>query len=87
MAQTNINIRMDDNLKQQFDHLCKELGLNMSTAFNIFAKTMVRQQRIPFEVSLDPFYCESNMAHLRRGIQALNSGKGVEHDIIEVEDE
>lgn len=53
MAQTNVNIRMDDNLKQQFDRLCNELGLNMSTAINIFAKTMVRQQRIPFEISLD----------------------------------
>lgn len=53
MAQTNINIRMDDQLKQQFDHLCSELGLNMTTAINIFAKTMVRQQKIPFEVSLE----------------------------------
>ncbi len=53
MAQTNINIRMDDQLKKQFDHLCSELGLNMTTAFNIFAKTMVRQQGIPFEVALD----------------------------------
>lgn len=53
MAQTNINIRMDENLKQQFDRLCNELGLNMTTAFNIFAKTMVRQQKIPFEVALD----------------------------------
>ncbi|MDO4327212.1 MAG: type II toxin-antitoxin system RelB/DinJ family antitoxin [bacterium] len=87
MAQTNVNIRMDDNLKQQFEHLCGELGMNMSTAFNIFAKAMVRKQGIPFEVALDPFYSESNMAHLRRGIKALNSGKGVEHDIIEVEDE
>ena len=56
MAQTNVNIRMDETLKQQFDHLCNELGLNMSTAINIFAKTMVRQQKIPFEISLDPFY-------------------------------
>lgn len=52
MAQTNINIRMDETLKKQFDHLCNELGLNMTTAFNIFAKTMVRQQKIPFEVGL-----------------------------------
>lgn len=81
MAQTNVNIRMDENLKQQFDLLCNELGLNMSTAFNIFARTMVRQQRVPFEISLDPIYTESNMAHLRRGIKALNEGKGVEHDI------
>ena len=53
MAQTNINIRMDEGLKQQFDWLCGELGLTMSGAFNIFAKTMVRQKRIPFEVSLE----------------------------------
>ncbi len=52
MAQTNINIRIDKNLKQEFEHLCNELGLNMSTAFNIFAKTVVRQQKIPFEISL-----------------------------------
>ena len=38
MAQTNINIRMDDNLKQQFDWLCNELGLNMTTAINILLK-------------------------------------------------
>ena len=56
MSQTNVNIRMDETLKQQFDHLCNELGLNMSTAINIFAKTMVRQQKIPFEVSHDTFY-------------------------------
>lgn len=53
MPQTNINIRMDDNLKMQFDRLCSELGLNMTTAFNIFARTMVRQQKIPFEIALD----------------------------------
>lgn len=53
MAQTNINIRMEETLKKQFDWLCDELGMSMSTAFNIFAKAMVRQQRIPFEVGLD----------------------------------
>lgn len=53
MAQTNVNIRMDDKLKKQFDGLCNELGLSMSMAINIFAKTMVRQQRIPFEVGLE----------------------------------
>lgn len=53
MAQTNVNIRMDDVLKQQFEHLCGELGLTMTTAFTIFAKTMVRQQKIPFEISLN----------------------------------
>ena len=53
MAQTNINIRMDEVLKQDFDRLCGELGLTMTTAFNIFAKTVVRQHGIPFPVALD----------------------------------
>ena len=53
MAQTNVNIRMDETLKKQFECLCNDLGLNMSTAFNVFAKTMVRQQKIPFEIALD----------------------------------
>jgi DNA-damage-inducible protein J len=53
MAQTNINIRMDADLKREFDELCDDLGLTMTAAFNVFAKTMVRQQRIPFEVSMD----------------------------------
>ncbi len=53
MAQTNINIRMDEDLKREFDALCGELGLNMTTAFNIFAKTVVRQHGIPFPVALN----------------------------------
>ncbi len=53
MAQTNINIRMDERLKQEFDWLCTELGLNMTTAFNVFARAVVRSRRIPFEIALD----------------------------------
>ena len=54
MPQSNISIRIDDKLKQQFDSLCDELGLTMSTAINIFVKTVVREKGIPFEVSLTP---------------------------------
>ena len=55
MAQvtTNVNFRLDKNLKMQFEKLCDDLGLSMSAAFTVFAKTMVRQQRIPFDVSLE----------------------------------
>ncbi|MBE6786262.1 MAG: type II toxin-antitoxin system RelB/DinJ family antitoxin [Ruminococcaceae bacterium] len=53
MAQTNVNIRMDDELKRQLDLFCSEIGITASAAFNIFAKTVVRQQRIPFELSLN----------------------------------
>ena len=63
MAQTNINIRMDENLKKQFDSFCSEVGMSMSTAFNIFARTVVRQRKIPFEISTekDPFYSAENI--------------------------
>ena len=53
MAQTSINIRMDENLKREFDELCSDLGLTMTAAFTVFAKTVVRRQRIPFEISKD----------------------------------
>lgn len=81
MAQTNVNIRMDDNLKQQFDRLCNELGLNMSTAINIFAKTMVRQQRIPFEISLDVPNAETLAA-----IDDVNHGRNLSRTFHSVAD-
>ena len=82
MAQTLVNIRMDEELKKKMEQTCQELGMNMTTAITIFAQKMISEKRIPFDVSIDPFYSESNMAHLRRGMEALNAGKGVEHDII-----
>ena len=51
MGQTNINIRIDENLKRQFEEFCNEMGMSMTTAFNIYAKKVVRENRIPFEIS------------------------------------
>jgi len=51
MAQTNVNIRIDEDLKREFDSLCQELGLTMTTAFTVFAKTAVRCQGIPFKIA------------------------------------
>ncbi len=53
MAQTNINIRMDEATKIAFDKFCREIGLSTSAAFNIFAKTVVREQRIPFALTTE----------------------------------
>lgn len=53
MAQTNVNIRMDEATKVAFDKFCDEIGLSVSAAFNIFAKTVVREQRIPFELTTE----------------------------------
>ncbi len=81
MAQTNVNIRMDETLKQQFDHLCNELGMNMSTAFNIFARTMVRQQKVPFEISLDVPNAETLAA-----IDDVNHGRNLSRTFHSVEE-
>ena len=53
MAQTNVNIRMDEATKAAFEEFCDEIGLSVSAAFNIFAKTVVREQRIPFELTTE----------------------------------
>ncbi len=51
MAQTNVNIRMDAELKRQFEAFCADVGMSMTTAFCVFAKKAVRENRIPFEIS------------------------------------
>ena len=53
MAQKNVTIRMDEDLKKQFDAFCSDIGMSMTTAFCVFAKTAVRERRIPFEISTE----------------------------------
>ena len=50
MAQATFSVRMDEALKRQFDALCADFGMNATTAFNIFARAVVREKRIPFEI-------------------------------------
>lgn len=49
----NVTFRMDDDLKAKMQVLVKSLGMDMTTAFNIFATQAVREQRIPFEITMD----------------------------------
>ena len=77
MAQTLINFRIDEATKKQMEQICNELGITMSTAFNMFAKKVVREKRIPFDVSIDPFYSESNMKAIKESIKQLEEGKVV----------
>ena len=85
MAQALVNFRMDEELKKNMESICQELGMNMTTAFTIFAKKMTRERRIPFDVSVDPFYSESNMAYLKKVTSEIDSGKVElhEHELIE----
>ena len=78
---------MDENLKKQAEVLFDEMGLNMTTAITMFTKAVVRQQKIPFEISADPFYSEINQAHLRKAVADLEAGRGKVHELIEDGDE
>lgn len=77
MAQATVNVRMDEQLKRDFDAICEELGMSMSTAITIFAKKMSREKRIPFEVSVDPFYSEQNRLALQKSMEQLSNGEVV----------
>lgn len=85
MAQTLVNIRMDEEIKTEMEKTCKELGITMSTAFNIFARKMSREKRIPFEVSIDPFYSETNIKAIKESIKQLEKGKVVRKTLEELE--
>ena len=77
MTQVTFSICMEEGLKRQFDALCRDFGMSASTAFNVFARTVVRQRRIPFEIaaSEQEVTCEGALAAfaaLRN--EALRSG-------------
>ncbi len=81
MAQTTISVRMDDTLKKEFDSVCNDLGLSMTTAVIMLAKKMTREKRIPFEVSVDPFYSNENMERLRKSIAQMEATGGTIHEV------
>ena len=85
MSQALVNFRMDEDLKASMEQTCRELGMNMTTAFTIFAKKMTREKRIPFDVSVDPFYSDANMNYLKKVISEIDSCKSnlQEHELIE----
>lgn len=85
MAQSMVNFRMDSDLKKSMEQVCKDMGMSMTTAFTIFATKVSREKRIPFEISADPFYSESNMKHLNSVIADIESGRAIltAHELIE----
>lgn len=81
MAQTTVSVRMDDNLKRGFDKVCNELGLSMTTAITMLAKKMTRENRLPFEVAIDPFYSKENMKRLRKSVTQMEATGGTVHEV------
>ncbi len=85
MSQTTVNFRMDSELKKSMEQVCREMGMSMTTAFTVFATTVSRERRIPFEISADPFYSERNLARLSESVKQTQTGKTVEKTLEELE--
>ena len=81
MASTSINIRMDSELKKQFEDFCEDVGLTMTAAFNLFAKKTVREYRIPFEIS-----GEVPNAVTKKAIEDAKNGIGISRTFSSVEE-
>lgn len=77
MAQATLSVRMDAGLKKDFDKICDELGMTMSTAVTMLAKKMVREQRIPFEAAVDPSDYVITKEELQRRIADVEAGRVV----------
>jgi len=87
---TQVSLQIDDVVKQNAEELFSRLGMNLSTAFNIFIHQTLRHNGLPFEVKADPdpFYHPKNIAFLERAFADYEAGRNfTEHELIEVEDE
>ena len=73
----NISIRVPDQVKQQASEVFSDLGLDMTTAINLFLRQSIEENGLPFRPRKDPFWSESNQRHLRQAIQEMEEGKNV----------
>lgn len=88
MAQTvNVNFKLDAEIKKKMETACSDMGLSMSAAFTIFAITVARERRIPFEVTADPFYSDSNIRYLEKKMKEYRKGtlRLAEHGLLDEE--
>lgn len=86
MTQAVISFRVDESLKKKMEATCKNMGLSMTAAFTLFATKVTREQRIPFEISADPFYSDEHMELLAQRADDMKNGRNVsQHELIEVE--
>ena len=76
MANTNINIRMDADLKRQVEAFCADMGMTMTTAFNVFARKAVREYSIPFDIRGDVPNAETKEAIQEVKKMKANPGLG-----------
>lgn len=82
---TQVNFRIDDEIKESAENALKAMGLTMSAAITMFLTKVGRERRIPFEITADPFYSPENLAELERRIKSVRNGTSTlkEHELIE----
>ena len=78
---TQISIRVDEEIKRNAELVCKDIGMSLSIEINIYLKKLVKERRIPFEVSADPFYSVENLKRLEKSIKQLENNGGKLHSI------
>ena len=79
MAQ--ISLRIEDDVKKSAEQACADIGMSLSTAINIYLRKLGREKRIPFEVSVDPFYSQENMDRLRKSVAQMEATGGTVHEV------
>jgi len=84
MTGTHIHVRIDDDIKKQAQQILRDMGLDVSTAVNMFIKQVVINRGFPYLPSADPFFNESNISHLLKVKTDADAGRNMEiHDLIE----
>lgn len=79
---TTLSMRMSADLKRNLEDVCRQMGLSVSAAITMFATQVVRERRIPFIVSADPFWNEATQRRLEHSYAQLKAGKVPESDPI-----
>ncbi|MCL2019010.1 MAG: type II toxin-antitoxin system RelB/DinJ family antitoxin [Oscillospiraceae bacterium] len=86
MAQTNLTIRIDEGIKQEAETLFNKIGLNMSSAINVFFRQAIREQSIPFTLKpYDDYYTGENLKRLKHSIEQSERGETIDLSFAELE--
>jgi DNA-damage-inducible protein J len=80
----NIQVKIDDSLRDDAQYIANQLGLDVATAVRMFLVQMVKSNGLPFQVVADPFYSVTNQRYLKHAVEDIKNGvKIVQHDLIE----
>jgi len=87
MATKTFSVRLDENVKNELDQFCDNVGLSITALMSMFAKAVIRERRIPFEITdqADPFYGKGNQRHLQESFAQLERGEVVRKTMAELD--